>query len=335
MLRRMRHRTPNALADRNGVGVARVDASRGEGYPRRQGEQPVGEIETPPGKSAGDENFPVGSWLLPARLRPHVAAFYQFARGADDMADNPDMSPQVKVAQLDRLAMTLGGTTTDDHAAGIAEKMRASLTATGVTDQHCLDLLDAFRQDATQSRYGDWEELMAYCARSADPVCRYLLDLHGEDPAKYAASDPLCSALQIINHLQDAKEDYRTLDRVYVPLNWMTTEGLDVAALGSAESDSRLRAVLDQCLDQVDALLELAKPLPLLLRSGRLALESAVILSLARDLAAALRTQDPIAARVSHGRTGFIVQASAGVLGALVRRALPGRPASRVAPPPR
>ena len=335
MLRRMRHRTPNALADRNSVGVARVDASRGEGYPRRQGEQPVDEIETPPGKSAGDENFPVGSWLLPARLRPHVAAFYQFARGADDIADNPGLSPQVKVAQLDRLAMTLGSTTTDDHAAGIAEKMRASLTATGVTDQHCLDLLDAFRQDATQSRYGDWEELMAYCARSADPVGRYLLDLHGEDPAKYAASDPLCSALQIINHLQDAKEDYRTLDRVYVPLNWMTTEGLDVAALGSAESDSRLRAVLDQCLDQVDALLELAKPLPLLLRSGRLALESAVILSLARDLAAALRTQDPITTRVVHGRTEFIVHAASGAFDALVRRALSNRPARPVTGPTR
>ena len=335
MLRRMRHRTPNALADRNSVGVARVNASRGEGYPRRQGEQPVDEIETTPGKSAGDENFPVGSWLLPARLRPHVAAFYQFARGADDIADNPGLSPQVKVAQLDRLAMTLGGTTTDDHAAGIAEKMRASLTATGVTDQHCLDLLDAFRQDATQSRYEDWEELMVYCARSADPVGRYLLDLHGENPADYAASDPLCSALQVINHLQDAKEDYRTLDRVYVPLDWMTAEGLDVAAINSAVSDARLRGVLNQCLDRVDALLDQAKPLPLLLRSGRLALESAAILSLARDLAAALRTQDPIAVRVAHGRTGFIVQASAGVLGALVRRALPGRLASRVAAPPR
>jgi squalene synthase HpnC len=335
MLRRMRHRTPNALADRHSVGVPRVDASWGEGYPLRQGEQPVDEIETPSGKSAGDENFPVGSWLLPARLRQHVAAFYQFARGADDIADNPDLTPQVKVAQLDRLAMTLGGTMTDDHPAGIAEKMRASLTATGVTDQHCLDLLDAFRQDATQSRYEDWEELMVYCARSADPVGRYLLDLHGENPADYAASDPLCSALQVINHLQDAKEDYRTLDRVYVPLDWMTAEGLDVAALDSAVSDARLRGVLNQCLDRVDALLDQAKPLPLLLRSGRLALESAAILSLARDLAAALRTQDPIAVRVAHGRTGFIVHATAGVLGALVRRALPGRPASRVAAPPR
>ena len=335
MLRRMRHRTPNALADRHGVGIPRVDASRGEGYPRRQGEQPVDEIETLSGKSAGDENFPVASWLLPSRLRPHVAAFYRFARGADDIADNPNLTPQVKVAQLDRLALTLGGTATDDHDAGIAVKMRASLTATGVTDQHCLDLLDAFRQDATQSRYENWEELMAYCAQSANPVGRYLLDLHGEDPAKYAASDPLCSALQIINHLQDAKEDYRTLDRVYVPLDWMMAEGLDVAALDSAVTDVRLRTVLNQCLDRVDALLERAKPLPLLLRSGRLALESAAILSLARNLAADLRIQDPIAARVTHGRTGFIVHATAGVLGALVRRALPDRAAPRVAAPPR
>lgn len=71
----MRRRTLNALTKRHGGAVPRVDASRGEGYSRTRGEQPVGDIETASGKSAGDENFPVGSWLLPARLRPHVATF--------------------------------------------------------------------------------------------------------------------------------------------------------------------------------------------------------------------------------------------------------------------
>jgi hydroxysqualene synthase len=294
----------------------------------------VDDIETPSGKSTGDENFPVGSWLLPARLRPHVATFYRFARDADDIADDPELAPQEKLVRLDRVDATLRGTTTD-AVAGSAQKMNESLAATGVTARHCFDLLDAFRQDATKSRYADWDELMAYCGLSANPVGRYLLDLHGEDAAGYAASDPLCSALQIINHLQDLKEDYRALDRVYVPLDWLAAERLDVAALGDAACDARLRRVLDRCLDGVDALLEQAKPLPLLLRSGRLALESAAILSLARDLAAALRTQDPIAERVAHGRMGFVVHASAGALGALVRRALPHHTAHNVASPRR
>jgi len=289
----------------------------------------VDEIKTPSGKSAGDENFPVGSWLLPARLRPHVAAFYRFARGADDIADDPDLAPEEKITRLDHLASVLGGAKPDDAGTAIAQAMRASLATTGVSPQHCLDLLDAFRQDAAQSRYADWNDLMAYCARSADPVGRYLLDLHGEDAAGYAVSDPLCSALQIINHLQDAQDDYRTLDRVYVPQDWLAAEGLDSAALGGAVSDARLRRVLDRCLDGVDVLLGRARPLPLLSRDKRLAYESGAILALARDLAAALRAQDPIAARVAHGRVRFVVHAVAGVLGAMLRRALPGQRAHR------
>jgi squalene synthase HpnC len=285
----------------------------------------VEQIESPSGKAAGDENFPVGSWLLPARLRPHVAAFYRFARGADDIADNPDLTPEEKVARLGRLAEALRGERPDDAAAGIAHALRDSLAQTGVSAQHGLDLLDAFTQDATQTRYADWDTLMAYCARSANPVGRFLLDLHGEDASGYAASDPLCSALQIINHVQDAKDDYRTLDRVYLPQDWLAAEGLEVRALTAPASDARLRRVLDRCLDGVDALLERARPLPLVLRSGRLALESAAILALARDLAAALRVQDPVAGRVAHSRTAFVVHGGAGALGALIRRAVPGR----------
>jgi hydroxysqualene synthase len=285
----------------------------------------VDDIASASSKTAGDENFPVGSWLLSARLRPHVATFYRFAREADDIADNPALAHHEKVGLLDQLGEAIKGPSTDAPGTSSAHRMRASLAVTGVTAQHCLDLLDAFRQDATKSRYADWDELMTYCARSADPVGRYLLDLHGEDAQNYGASDPLCSALQVINHLQDAKDDYRTLGRAYVPRDWLTAEGLDVDALNAAASDAALRRVLDRCLDGVDALLERAKALPLVLRSGRLALESAAILSLARDLAAALRSQDPIAERVAHARGRFVVHASAGALGALVRRALPRR----------
>ena len=166
-------------------------------------------IETPSGKSAATENFPVGSALLPRALRPHVATFYAFARAIDDIADNPALDPADKIARLNAFAATLTG-----HPAGHpftesglekAEALRHSLRETGVTAQHALDLISAFKQDAVKNRYDNWAELIDYCTRSAAPVGRYLLDLHGEDKRHYPLSDALCNALQIINHLQDFK----------------------------------------------------------------------------------------------------------------------------------
>jgi len=291
----------------------------------------VGDIETPSGKDAADENFPVGSWLLPKALRPHVAAFYRFARGADDIADNPELAPDDKLARLDRLAAALRGETLDDPAAAIAHRMRESLATTGVSARHCLDILDAFCQDATVHRYADWDALMGYCARSANPVGRYLLDLHGEGSAGYAASDALCSALQIINHLQDAQDDLRALDRVYVPQNWLGAEGINDSALDAATCDAHLRRVFDRCLDGVDDLLIRARPLPIVLDHGRLALEAAAIWSVAHHLAAALRQRDPIAGRVAQSRAAFVLHGGAGVLSAMLRRSLARRPHKRIA----
>src|SRR5262249_12055005 len=144
-------------------------------------------LETPSGKVAGDENFPVGSWLLRAPLRPHVHAFYKFARTADDIADNPDLAPADKVARLDRMAALLEGAPRDDPASAVA--MRHSLAETGIAPTHCLDLLVAFKRDATQLRYADWDDLMDYCRYSAAPVGRQVLDLHGEARRTWAPSD--------------------------------------------------------------------------------------------------------------------------------------------------
>ena len=152
-------------------------------------------VETPSGKTAADENFPVGSWLLPARLRPHVARFYRFARAVDDIADNPELTPEDKIARLDRFAHALGMRGDEYPALETARHLRESLEETGVPARHALDLIAAFKQDAVKDRYHNWDDLMGYCALSANPVGRYLLDLHGENPAGYAASDALCSSL--------------------------------------------------------------------------------------------------------------------------------------------
>ncbi len=279
-------------------------------------------VETPSGKGAGDENFPVGSLLLAASLRPHVAAYYAFARAIDDIADNPDLAPDDKIARLDRFAAGLTGEEASDPALEKAYRLRESMIQTGVPQRHGLDLVAAFKQDAVKRRYTDWEDLLGYCELSANPVGRFLLDLHGEDRNGWAASDALCSALQVINHLQDMQDDYRALDRVYVPLDWLRVEGLEVAALDAPSCSPPMRRVLDRCLDGVEDLIAQASPLPRQLRSTRLAMESAAIITLARMLTARLRRQDPLARRVALSRPGLVSIAAVGALGHLLGRML-------------
>jgi hydroxysqualene synthase len=288
--------------------------------------------ETPSGKGAGDENFPVGSWLLPARLRPHVAKFYAFARAIDDIADNPALTPEDKIRRLDRFEAAIAGRTTDDPALGTAHRLRASLAETGVPARHCVDLVAAFKQDAVKLRYADWDDLLGYCELSANPVGRYLLDLHGEDPAGYPASDALCSALQVINHLQDCGDDYRNLDRVYLPQDWMASSGVTVEALAAPACSPALRRVLDRCLDATATLLDEADRLPGRLRSRHLALESAVIVRLAHRLVRELRARDPLAGRVVLTKAETLRVALPAALGELARRVF-ARPRFPPAPP--
>ena len=181
--------------------------------------------ETPSGKGASDENFPVGSILLPKHLRPHVAIFYAYARAIDDIADNPGLDPEDKVKRLDGFDKALLGENMDP-AYDKAHRIRQSLAETDVPIQHCRDLISAFKQDAVKLRYDDWPDLIHYCDRSAAPVGRYLLDLHGESRDGYPANDALCNALQVLNHLQDFGDDYRSLDRIYMPGDWMSAAGV-------------------------------------------------------------------------------------------------------------
>jgi len=217
-------------------------------------------VETPSGKWRSAENFPVGSFLIRRDLRPHVHAFYRFARNADDIADNPGLTADEKIERLDRMAAILDGALGEDSPAAAA--MRESLIETGVTAQHCRDVLHAFRLDAVKLRYQDWDDLMAYCRYSASPVGRQLLDLHGESRDTWPASDALCSALQVLNHLQDCADDYRLLDRVYLPLEDLSAAGVGVEVLTEGAASPGLRRVLDGLLDRTAALISQARGLP-------------------------------------------------------------------------
>src|ERR1700759_768355 len=214
-------------------------------------------VETPSGKWRSGENFPVGSFLIRRDLRTHVHAFYRFARNADDIADNPALTADEKIGRLDRMGAILDGASGNDSFAAYA--MRESLLETGVTAQHCHDVLHAFRLDAVKLRYRDWDDLMGYCRYSASPVGRQLLDLHGESRVTWPASDALCSALQVLNHLQDCADDYRNLDRVYLPTDELDAEALGVEALTSPAAPAGLRRVLDRLLDRTAALIDQAR----------------------------------------------------------------------------
>jgi len=268
-------------------------------------------VEAWSGKNRGDENFPVGSALISARVRPHVHVFYAFARNADDIADSPVLPAEDKIRRLDVMESVLLG----DRAEGSpsAARLRTDLAATGMTPRHSLDLLVAFRRDATKQRYDSWDELLDYCRYSAMPVGRHVLDLHGEGRQAWDASDALCASLQVLNHLQDCARDLAELDRCYLPLDLMARHGADVEDLRAPAAGAGLRGVFDELLDECEALIRSATFLPRRTLDRRLRLETAVIVGLARRLAARLRASDPVAGRVKLSKGDAV----AGVLSAL------------------
>jgi squalene synthase HpnC len=249
------------------------------------------------GKGHRDENFPVASRLIKPALRAPMLAFYRFARAADDVADHATASAEEKLAQLARMEAGLRG---EQGASCHGEALNAVLRERGVTDQHALDLLEAFRRDVTKHRYADWAELMDYCRYSASPVGRFVLDLHGESQSIWPANDALCTALQVINHLQDCAKDYRALDRVYVPLDALASQGIGVEALGEDQASLPLRNVLAGLARRTGTLLDRSRVFASGIADRRLALEVGVIQALAESLASRLLRRDPLSERVHH-----------------------------------
>ena len=268
-------------------------------------------IEKPSGKNRGTENFPVGSILIRADLRAHVHAFYKFARAADDIADQPLLEPQTKVARLERFADVLLGAPGDDAPSAAA--MRQSLLETGITPQHALDLLTAFKRDALQLRYRDWDDLMDYCRYSASPVGRQVLALHGIGEEAWPANDALCSVLQVINHNQDCADDYAQLDRVYIPEEMLAAEGGRIEHLARKMATPGLRKTLNVMLDKCDAMMPQASNLPRCVADARLKCETSIICVLAGQLIRLLRKRDPLRDNVKLGKIPVTGAALAGI----------------------
>ena len=268
------------------------------------------------GKGHKDENFPVASVLIAKRYRPAVIAFYRVARMADDIADHSSASAADKLARLATIEHALTGA---ENTVDPATHLRAVMAERGISPRHILDLLEAFRRDVTKTRYADWGELMDYCRYSAAPVGRYVLEVHGESDSTWGASDALCAALQVINHLQDCGEDFRTLDRVYLPLDALQAAGLNVDALEAGAASPALRGVIAALAERTLGLLADAWPLAAQVRDRRLRLEIGAIHRLAVSLAQRLTRCDPLSQRVHHRpheAFGLVLLGAAQALGA-------------------
>ena len=269
------------------------------------------------GKGHRDENFPVASRLIHPRHRGIILAFYEFVRVADDMADHPSLAEREKLDLLDRLESGLLGKR-DDIAEAVA--LRTALRDRQLPPRHAQDLLTAFRMDVTKLRYRDWDDLMNYCSYSAMPVGRFVLDVHGEDRSTWPANDALCAALQIINHLQDCKDDYLNLDRVYIPLDALAASGTDVEALGAPRASPALLDCLHRLAARTERLLGQSDVFPVLINDRRLGLEVAVINTLAHRLTRMLMARDPLGERVHLGVPGVAGLTMIGILRGASRR---------------
>lgn len=267
------------------------------------------------GKGHRDENFPVASLLLKPQHRAPVMTFYRFARAADDIADAPDLCQAEKIDRLGIMRRGLDGE-------GAPEAMAlARITAERRLDPtHAHELLDAFVQDVTVRRYADWDALIGYCRLSAMPVGRFVLDVHGEDRATWPLSDALCAALQVINHLQDCAKDYRSLDRIYIPVDLLAAAGASDADLALPKATAGVRVAIVATAEHTRDLLVESAPFATTIRDRRLAAEVAIIQRLAEDLTTKLLTHDPLSERIHHRSHEVVWIAGQALLGQMLAR---------------
>jgi len=225
------------------------------------------------------ENFPVASILLPKRLRRAVEIIYHFARQADDFADEGDAPDAERLAKLDEFRTELNRIAANEtpltplfgDVASIIEQYQLPL-------QLFHDLLDAFSQDVMEKSYTNFDELLDYCRRSANPVGRLLLHLYDEaTPQNLIYSDAICTSLQLINFWQDVTKDY-AIQRIYLPLDEMARFGVTEAHLSEGRVDEAWQKLLAFQVQRAREMMNSGKPLGTIL-TGRIGLEMRLIIA--------------------------------------------------------
>ena len=225
------------------------------------------------------ENFPVASILLPKHLRRPVEIIYRFARQADDFADEGSMANEERLAKLDGFRAELERIANHGYpqtplfldVADIVTEYRLPL-------QLFHDLLDAFTQDVMKKRYANFDELLDYCRRSANPVGRLLLHLYKQaSPQNLLYADSICSALQLINFWQDVKKDY-AIGRIYLPQDEMAQFGVAEQHIAQGRANAEWRDLMRFQIDRAAAMMKQGAPLGSIL-TGRTGLEMRMIIA--------------------------------------------------------
>jgi squalene synthase HpnC len=211
------------------------------------------------------ENFPVASMLCPKHLRPAVVAIYNFARTADDLADEGDASPAERSQALALykadLAACAQGQATSGRWPGVFDALAPQITQQQLPLPLLYDLLNAFEQDVHKTRYANQAELLDYCSRSANPVGRLLLHLYGvTHEAALRQSDCICTALQLVNFWQDLSVDIPR-GRIYLPAELQALHGVSEAELLAQAISPRTRTLVADCVDRARRLMLEGAPL--------------------------------------------------------------------------
>jgi len=225
------------------------------------------------------ENFPVGSLLVPKNRRPHVYNIYAFARTADDFADEGDdtaLTESERLAALDDWQRQLEDCYRGEAAHPVFVALAETVKELSLPIQLFRDLLSAFKQDVVKRRYANFDEVLDYCTRSANPVGRLILLLFGyRDEHRHQLSDHICTALQLANFWQDVAVDIQK-DRVYLPQDELARFNYSEEELRVGRFNERYAALLRFQVERTRALFERGRPLPRLVR-GRLAFELRLI----------------------------------------------------------
>lgn len=219
------------------------------------------------------ENFPVASILLPRRLREPIAAIYAFARSADDIVDEGDASPAVRLGLLDSYRAEIDAIEANrDPDAPIFQRLAQAIRCHALPVQPFRDLLNAFSQDVVKLRYADFDELLDYCRRSADPVGRLMLHLYrAVSDENLVRSDCICSSLQLINFWQDVAIDWKK-PRVYLPQSDLARFGVSEAQISEGRIDDNWRALMRFQIQRARAMMLRGAPLGAAI-PGRIGLE--------------------------------------------------------------
>ena len=265
------------------------------------------------GKNFKDENFPVASTLIKKGVRDIIRIFYSFARISDDIADNNNLTSLKKLKILNFFDESIRNSKKSeidflDKIIHLSKKFPKS-------KNYSRELLKAFTLDATKKRYKNWDDLVSYCKFSANPVGRFFIYLtykindQSLDNEKkiFESSDNLCTALQIINHIQDCKDDYLNHDRVYIPSNYFQKYSLKISVLAEKKAPIDFIFLKNELITETEKLLSHIEIGLNLIKDWRLRKETFIILNIAKRLCFLLKKEDPLLKKIKLSRIDLII----------------------------